>query len=278
MSAPVFCQNSKPDVAERIVSPFVLKFKPGFDSLCTKKEKKKNKGDWFWSETEKVFLEKTIYESGTAKHILDISEGQFAIKIIRTIEQSGAASETEPKIETNLPENDETKPILGLLKKAFSENTFHGKSAISGDVLKNDLCGKIGGSRVGSDDGGIKLEGYVSYGGRKAVLFTSTSNMSCYVSGKNLKMDFNGWYVFDIESGLMLSNVFDNNRIYFGNEVVAEGSEVTSCELKANNSYSSQKNEVTSKEKELSEAKNLFDKGLIDQDSYNKVMKKIMGI
>lgn len=281
-----FAQGALPSNIKPLDGEVIIRLIPGFESRCTKNSYEKNPGDFFGkrkSETSSV----KIYEEtpGVAKLAFTTYTGLNYLRITLPLNSEGtgfASAEADIDSDLNMPSElvIKLKSVVPQLMNKASGYSILGNTLQQGTSIKDDFCDLFPGGQTLSKSGQFVVTGTSQIKGRESIIISGNKSLDCGIGAKTISYLLNGWYAFDLQSGLQSINSISS--IAKSIDGVTESTEDNECVITGSPTKAPQPMPTNtiqidnSNEKRLIELRALFEKGLITPEQYEKKRSDII--
>ena len=274
-----------PFALTKLDQPITLRLFPNATVKCTKTEQLNLGPEKAQAKSEQAnfYLEKN--SSGKAR--LGIGLDASDLKIFFSVRTDGSGLvKGDPEIESNAQMTSIEKTQLIEPQRAMLDifidfyNSTLGKS-LQQDVTipwdLPDICAVfVGGPGVRKNASTLKVLGKTLVKNRPTLIAHGESKNICTIQNTNLQIDSNGWYAFDIASGLPTSR-YEEVKGTFPALGVVSAITTYDCNFVGSSLPASPKVGVDRAiEDRLRELKALYEKGLITKDQFEKRSSQIL--
>jgi hypothetical protein len=174
-------------------------------------------------------------------------------------------------------DNPKGKEVLGqLFKKALVP--FTGTPLRQGATVPYGVCEFMPGDNVISQSGQFVVAGIAPIKGRETIIMKGDQTAICKVAGGSQRMQFNGWFAIDRESGLPAGSSMALSITLPQLTIHAISNQECFLTGGAEDTTQSRSRDLAAKsaEQRLIELKALFDKGLITPEQFEQKRAEIV--
>jgi hypothetical protein len=269
----------------KLDQPITLRLVPNATVRCTKTEQF-NLG---LERTPAKSEQTTFYlaKNSSGKTRLGVGSDSSDLKIFFSVRTDGSGLvKTDPEVETNAQMTSVEKTQLIEPQRAMLDifidfyNSSLGKS-LQQDVSipwdMPDICAVFAGSPgVRNNAATLKVVGKALVNNRQTLIALGESKNICNIQNNKLQIDVNGWYAFDITSG-MPTNRYEEIKATIPVLGVVSGTTTHDCTVVGNiTPRNSSPLNSRSIEDRLLDLKSLYEKGLITKDRYENRTSQIL--
>lgn len=202
-----------PKVTDPSARSISLRQQPGFEARCFKESTLRERGEWTNpTKSSSNYMTSVEVRNGVSFITLSLQLEAGALKVLMEMNADGSVRKVPAIIETDIPgfEKEYGPTLTHLITRMMSglgDNIVGRTLEVGKDYGPTmNLCIMLGAKSASSPKGATVLDGTLTYAGRSAFLVSQTYEQVCTDNNVRFSVEGSAWSVYDLVSGLVMSN------------------------------------------------------------------------
>lgn len=270
---------AQPIVNEPLIGNHSLRYTVGYQNQCTHTTSTNNAENSKAQRGTTRTSTRTWSKGGKDSLSYEVRMDGNYLTISFELTEQGSVAQQKPTVETDLKVMPESIEMMASMFGNVVQDGLGGRTYSSNqkNPFKANICTFLGGTHTGAHTGFVQAAGFINIQGYRALLMKSTIDYSCTIQRSQIQLQGNGWDAYDTISGLPIQTYFKANVFKDGNRV-GEYEQTSQCTILPTMPVSNIGTPPSNREIQLKEAKDLYEKGLINKEVYDQAVGRIMGI